>query len=84
MKLLISCVHTAFCLWDKERSDETRTQIGMRKLDKYMEGRTIGWKISRGCYQRGLPSDYYIINRQEGLIQKGQEADGLMYEDRAG
>jgi hypothetical protein len=54
----------------------------MRKLEKYVEGRKFGLNISRGCYQRALPSNYYINNRRKGQIQEGQEADGLMFEDR--
>jgi hypothetical protein len=56
----------------------------MWKLDKYMEGRKIGWNISREYYQRQLPRKYYIINRQKDLIQEGQQRDGLMFEDRKG
>lgn len=73
-----------FCLRDKETSDEIRSHLGMWKLDKYMEGRKIGWNISREYYQRQLPRKYYIINRQKDLIQEGQQRDGLMFEDRKG
>jgi hypothetical protein len=34
--------------------------------------------------ERMLPSNYYIISRQDDLIQEGQQADDLMFEDRTG
>jgi hypothetical protein len=40
----------------EKRSDEIRSQIGMRKLDKQIHKRKkIGWKIYRACHQKELP-----------------------------
>jgi hypothetical protein len=52
-----------YALWDKGRSDEIRSQLGMRQLDKYTKGRNTGWNIYRGCHQKELPRNLHIINR---------------------
>jgi hypothetical protein len=41
-----------------------------------MKGRKLGWSIYRGCDQKELPSNFYIISRQEDMIQENQEEDG--------
>jgi hypothetical protein len=63
--------------------DEIGAQLGMRKMDKQIhESRQIGW--NRGCHQKVLRNNFYIIKRQEDTIQEDQEANGLIFEDGTG
>jgi hypothetical protein len=43
--------------------------------------------VGGGCHQTELRHNsyiMYIINRGEGVIQKGQESGGLLFEERTG
>jgi hypothetical protein len=49
-----------------------------------MKGRKTGWNICRGCHQEELSRNFYIVNRQEDVIQEGQDEEGLTFEDGTG
>jgi hypothetical protein len=58
------------------RSDEIRSQAGMRKLDnRHTKERKICWNIYRGCHRKQL--------RQENVMPEGQE-NGFTFEDGTG
>jgi hypothetical protein len=68
-----------FMLWDKKRSDEIRSQIGMRKLDKQIHKRKkIDWKIYSRCHQKELQTAFMVSTDRK---TQGQEEDGLISED---
>jgi hypothetical protein len=48
------------------------------------KARNTGWNIYRGYRRKELPSNFYIIKRQEDVMQKDQEEDGLIFEDGTG
>lgn len=54
------------------------------KLGKQIQGRIICWNIYKRCHQKELPSNFYIINRYEHVIQDGQEECGFIFEDGTG
>jgi hypothetical protein len=75
------CGYVAGCtVWDRERSDEMRSQLGMRKLDKQMYERKTNWLQFRQrmpserapkqllCYQPvGKPRRWLHVCGRNGL-----------------
>lgn len=64
-----------------------RLQLGMRKVNKQIHGwnKTNLAGISTEVAMRGSSQvNFYITNKQEGVIHEGKEADGVMFEDRTG
>jgi hypothetical protein len=50
--------------WDKERGDEIRSELRMRKLDKEVPERKKNcWNIYRGFHQKELSSNCYYQPR---------------------
>jgi hypothetical protein len=66
MRFLPHAAH--YIPWDKERSNEIRSQFGMRRLRRQTHGSKKYWlNIYRGYYQKELPCDsfYQKIKRRD-------------------
>jgi hypothetical protein len=61
-QVLVSTYVAGYTLWEEERSNEIRTQLGVRKVDKQIHRRgKNGWNIDSGCHQKELPDSFYIV-----------------------
>jgi hypothetical protein len=47
----------------KERRNKATTRNEEVEQTNYTKGRKTIWNIYRGCQQKELPSNFYIINR---------------------
>jgi hypothetical protein len=77
-----------YTLWDKERRDEIRSQLGMKKTDKQIQERKKNWQE----HLQSMPSEralkqilhYQSIGRHDPGRPRRRLVHDLMFEDGTG
>jgi hypothetical protein len=61
--LILGYLYFFYTVWDNERRDEIRSQLGIRKLGKtYKKGRKIGCNIYTESHQKEIPNCLHILS----------------------